>query len=77
MSLYCPLSSLDNLNFYKDFIFDVTTNCMDFYEKTFGVDYRFVKYDQIFIRDCGFLAMENAGLVTFNEPRLLRNLNPT
>lgn len=77
MSLYCPPSSLDNLTFYKDFIFDVTIKSMAFYTTTFGIPYQFVKYDQIFIRECGFLAMENAGLVTFNEPRLLRNRNPT
>ncbi len=50
MSLFCAPSALENLKFYKDFIFDVTIKSMDFYEKTFGVDYPFVKYDQIFIR---------------------------
>lgn len=44
---------------------------MKFYEKYFGHNYPFNKYDQIWIRECGFTAMENAGIVTYNEARAL------
>jgi aminopeptidase N len=72
MSLFCPPSVLDKLNIYKDFIFDVTIRCMDFYKKTFNnLAYPFKKYDQLFIREFAALAMENAGIVTFDEANLL------
>lgn len=71
MTLYCPPSVVPNLKRYSEFIFDVTIKCMDFFARKFKTLYPFNKYDQIFIKECHALAMENAGIVTFNEPFLL------
>lgn len=40
---------------------------MGFYENFFGFKYPFNKYDQIFCPEFNAGAMENAGLVTFND----------
>ncbi|MBC7658951.1 MAG: aminopeptidase N [Chitinophagaceae bacterium] len=39
----------------------------DFFEKTFGTPYPFLKYDQILVPDFNAGAMENVATVTFNE----------
>lgn len=66
MSLYCYPSAADNFSKYAEYIFTVTRECMKFFEAKFKVAYPFPKYDQVFIKDCSFGAMENAGIVTFN-----------
>jgi aminopeptidase N len=43
-----------------------------FYENAFGVPYPFGKYDQIFVPEYNWGAMENVGAVTFNESYLFR-----
>ncbi len=43
-----------------------------FYEHAFGVPYPFGKYDQIFVPEYNWGAMENVGAVTFNESYLFR-----
>jgi aminopeptidase N len=50
---------------------------MKFFEEKFKVAYPFPKYDQVFIKDCSFGAMENAGIVTFNEPNVIPREKPT
>ena len=47
--------------------FKITIIGMEFYKKYFGISYQFEKYDQIFCPECNFGAMENVGLVTFDE----------
>ena len=48
-------------------IFRVTTAGMKFYSEYFGCPYPFGKYDQIFCPEYNMGAMENVGLITFNE----------
>ncbi|WP_022891903.1 aminopeptidase N [Agromyces subbeticus] len=43
-----------------------------FYENAFGVPYPYGKYDQIFVPEYNWGAMENVGAVTFNESYLFR-----
>jgi aminopeptidase N len=43
-----------------------------FYEQAFGVPYPYGKYDQIFVPEYNWGAMENVGAVTFNESYLFR-----
>ena len=43
---------------------------MKFYEKFFGYDYAFSKYDQVFAHEYKCGAMENAGIVTFNDVKI-------
>ena len=50
----------------------VTMAGFDFYEKYFGIDYPFKKYDQIFCPEYNMGAMENVGLVTYNEVYIWR-----
>jgi len=40
---------------------------MEWYEQFFGYKFPFNKYDQIFVPEFNWGAMENAGLVTFND----------
>ena len=58
--------SLKNLGEFKE-MFRVTMAGMNYYEKFFGVEFPFSKYDQIFTPEYNMGAMENVGLVTFNE----------
>ncbi|WP_395242958.1 aminopeptidase N [Agromyces sp. MMS24-K17] len=44
-----------------------------FYERAFGVPYPFGKYDQVFVPEYNWGAMENVGAVTFNEGYLFRS----
>jgi aminopeptidase N len=40
---------------------------MKFYESYFGYPYSFNKYEQVFVHEYKWGAMENAGIVTFND----------
>lgn len=50
---------------------------MTFYKDFFGKPYPFRKYDQVFVPEHNFGAMENVGCVTYNENYMYRNQNPT
>lgn len=51
----------------KDEIFKLTMGGIEFYEEYFKIPYPFKKYDQIFVPEFVSGAMENVGLVTFND----------
>ena len=40
---------------------------MEYYKKYFGISFPFSKYDQLYAPEFNFGAMENVGLVTYNE----------
>ncbi|HVF14804.1 MAG TPA: aminopeptidase N, partial [Acidimicrobiales bacterium] len=46
---------------------------LDFFEAEFGYPYPFPKYDQLFVPEFNFGAMENPGCVTFNEGYVFRS----
>ncbi|MCC5815261.1 MAG: aminopeptidase N [Leptospira sp.] len=52
--------------------FQVTKQGLRFFEKYFGIDYPFSKYDQLIVPEFNFGAMENVGAVTFSERFLSR-----
>ena len=54
------------------FWFAITKQGFDFYENYFGIDYPFVKYDQLIVPEFNFGAMENVSAVTFTERLLSR-----
>ncbi|MBI5803308.1 aminopeptidase N, partial [Candidatus Pacearchaeota archaeon] len=56
---------------YKE-IFKITKQGLDFYEKFFDYKYPFAKYDQIFVPEFNFGAMEQPGAVTFSEHFIVR-----
>lgn len=55
-------------------MFKVTMSGFDFYEEYFKTKYPFNKYDQIFVPEYNMGAMENVGLVTYNELYLWRSI---
>ncbi len=54
-------------------IFELTEQGLDFYADLFDQPYPFAKYDQIFVPEYNSGAMENVGLVTYNEAYLFRD----
>ncbi|HEY1105837.1 MAG TPA: aminopeptidase N, partial [Agromyces sp.] len=56
-----------------DMMFSTVQAGLAFYEEAFGVPYPYGKYDQIFVPEYNWGAMENVGAVTFNEGYLFRS----
>jgi len=67
MSLYCIESLYKHMQDLAPFIFEITIESMRFFEEFFGYKFAFNKYDQIFAHEYKWGAMENAGIVTFND----------
>lgn len=67
MSLYSRESLFKHLEKQSEEIFEITEESMKFFEKFFGYNYPFSKYDQIFCPEFNVGAMENPGAVTFND----------
>ena len=68
LGIYCRKSLAQHLD--PADIFLITKQGFAYFEKVFGLEYPFEKYDQIAVVDFNWGAMENAGAVTFLE-RLL------
>ena len=71
LGLYCRQSLAQYLD--ADEIFEITAAGFDFFESAFGQPYPFGKYDQCFVPEFNFGAMENAGCVTFSERHVFRS----
>jgi aminopeptidase N len=56
-----------------DEMFEITRAGLEFYAEVFGQPYPFAKYDQLFVPEFNWGAMENAGCVTFSESYLFRS----
>jgi aminopeptidase N len=56
-----------------DELFTLTKQGLDFFEAEFDYPYPFPKYDQLFVPEFNFGAMENPGCVTFNEYMVFRS----
>jgi aminopeptidase N len=54
-------------------IFETTKGGFGFYEDAFGIPFPFEKYDQVTVPEYNWGAMENPGLVTFNEMYVFRS----
>lgn len=54
-------------------ISEMTNHSMEFFERYFGYQYPFSKYDQVFAHEYKWGAMENAGIVTFNDLYLFKD----
>jgi aminopeptidase N len=68
LGIYCRKSLAEFLD--PEDIFLITKQGFAYFEKVFGLEYPFEKYDQIAVVDFNWGAMENIGAVTFFE-RLL------
>jgi len=53
--------------------FNYTDKGLLFFEKYYGIDYPFTKYDQVLVPDFLYGAMENAAAITFAEGAFLTN----
>ncbi|MGH9149478.1 MAG: M1 family metallopeptidase, partial [Acidimicrobiales bacterium] len=71
LGLFCRESMRPYLD--VDEIVALTRQGLDFFEAEFGYPYPFTKYDQLFVPEFNFGAMENPGCVTFNESMLFRS----
>ena len=59
--------------FDAEAVLDVTKRGLDFYHRIFEYPYPFGKYDSAFVPEYNIGAMENPGLVTFNENYIFRS----
>jgi aminopeptidase N len=59
---------VDHQEFFK-----ITMAGMDYYKDFFGLAYPFRKYDQVYVPEFNAGAMENVGLVTYNEAYVPRS----
>ena len=57
--------------------FNYTQQGLRFFDKYFGINYPFNKYDQVLVPDFLYGAMENAAAITFSESRFLSNSKMT
>ncbi|BDZ63152.1 aminopeptidase N [Agromyces mangrovi Wang et al. 2018] len=59
-----------------EFMFETVRRGIRFYAGNYGVPFPYDKYDQIFVPEYNWGAMENIGAVTFNEGYLFRSRVP-
>ncbi len=71
LAIYCRESLAGYLD--PDEIFVLTRQGLDFFTAEFDCAYPFGKYEQLFVPEFNFGAMENPGCITFNEGYLFRS----
>jgi len=71
LGIYCRESLAQYLD--AEELFTLTKQGLDFFEEEFDYPYPFRKYDQLFVPEFNFGAMENPGCVTFNEYMVFRS----
>jgi aminopeptidase N len=73
LGLYCRASLAEHLDRDADELFGITRACLDRFHELFAVAYPFGKYDQLFAPEFNAGAMENPGLVTFQDDYVFRS----
>jgi aminopeptidase N len=71
LGIYCRESLAQYLD--AEELLTLTKQGLDFFEEEFDYPYPFAKYDQLFVPEFNFGAMENPGCVTFNEYMVFRS----
>jgi aminopeptidase N len=71
LRLYCRKSLAKHLD--PENLFEITKESFQFLEDYFDIPYPYGKYDQIFVPEFNFGAMENVGCVTFTESYIFRS----
>ncbi|MGH9023739.1 MAG: aminopeptidase N [Acidimicrobiia bacterium] len=71
LGIYCRASLEEYLD--AEEIFSITADGLDFFETAFDYPYPFGKYDQLFVPEFSFGAMENVACITFSERYLFRS----
>lgn len=72
-AIHCRRSLAPHLDVDADEILDITRACFDRYHEKFEEPYPFDSYDQAFVPEFNFGAMENPGLVTFRDEFVYRS----
>ncbi|MGW4944550.1 aminopeptidase N [Actinoplanes sp. NPDC004185] len=73
LALYCRQALAEHLDEQAAEIFTVTKQCLDRYHQIFEVRYPFGHYQQAFVPEFNFGAMENPGLVVFRDEFIHRS----
>ncbi|HEV8175910.1 MAG TPA: aminopeptidase N [Actinoplanes sp.] len=73
LTLYCRQSQAEFLDVEAGELFTVTKQCLDRYHEIFDVRYPFGHYQQAFVPEFNFGAMENPGLVVFRDEFVYRS----
>jgi aminopeptidase N len=73
LAMYCRRSQAEFLDAEADELFTLTRQCLDRYHEIFAVRYPFGLYQQAFVPELNFAAMENAGLVIIRDEYLYRS----
>ncbi|MGH3392808.1 MAG: aminopeptidase N, partial [Actinomadura sp.] len=73
LGLHCRRSLAPQLDADAAEIFDITRRCFDRYHELFDERYPFGKYDQAFVPEFNFGAVENPGCVLFRDEFLYRS----
>jgi aminopeptidase N len=73
LALYCRQSLAEHLDEQAEEILTITGQCLDRYHEIFDVRYPFGHYQQAFVPEFNFGAMENPGLVVFRDEFIHRS----
>jgi aminopeptidase N len=73
LGLLCRRSLAPQLDQHAGEILQLTAACFDRYHEMFAIRYPFGKYDQVFVPEFTWGAVENPGCVTFREELLFRS----
>jgi aminopeptidase N len=73
LALYARRSLAAHLDAEADELFTVTRQCLDRYAEIFEIPYPFGHYQQAFVPEFNFGAMENPGLVIFRDEFVYRS----
>src|SRR5690349_10411340 len=73
LALYCRQALAEHLDEQAAEIFTITKQCLDRYHQIFEVRYPFGHYQQAFVPEFNFGAMENPGLVVFRDEFIYRS----
>jgi aminopeptidase N len=71
LGLHCRRSLAPQLDTDADEIFDITRRSFDHYHELFDERYPFGKYDQVFVPEFNFGAVEDPGCVLFRDDQFL------
>ncbi|NHA68063.1 aminopeptidase N [Phycicoccus flavus] len=72
LGIHARRSLQDALRANAPRLLDVTTRCLDGYQRLFDIRYPFGEYHQVFVPEFNAGAMENPGCVTIRDPYLFR-----
>ncbi|HYQ66105.1 aminopeptidase N [Actinophytocola sp.] len=67
LGLHCRASLADGLAGDVEEVFEITGQCLDEYERMFGVPYPFGKFDQVFAPEFSVLSLDHPGCVLLRE----------